>query len=129
MAALVVLAALAASTPAVARTDSSGPVADDAARRKAKKCTRGTVRVKVGRRVTCRPLKQAFPKPRAGDPRKLFAAFVVKKDFSHFRNRRGKRPKSLPKLIRRTGPGAPKVLARAMSLALARLDAMESASA
>jgi hypothetical protein len=124
-----VLAALAASTAAEARPDSSGPVADDAAKRKAKKCKRGTVRVKVGKRVTCRPLRQAFPKPRAGDPRKLFAQFVFKKDFSDFRNRRGKRPKSLPKLIRRTGRGAPKVLARAMSLGLARLDAMEGASA
>jgi hypothetical protein len=124
-----VLAALAGASAAEARYDASGPIADDAAKRKAKKCRKGTVRVKVGRRVTCRPLKQAFPKPRAGDPRKLFAQFVFKKDFSHFRNRRGKRAKSLPKLIRKAGRTAPKVLARAMSLALARVDSMQSASA
>jgi hypothetical protein len=126
---LIVLAALVLSTAAEARYASSGRVADSAAKRKAKKCKKGKVRVKVGKRVTCRPLKQAFPKPRAGDPRKLFAQFVFKKDFSHFRNRRGKRPKSLPKLIRQAGRTAPKVLARAMSLALARIDSMQSASA
>lgn len=129
LAALVVLAALAAAPAADARYDSSGPVADDAAKRKAKKCRKGQVRVKVGKRVTCRPLKQAFPKPRAGDPRKLFAQFIFKKDFSHFRNRRGKRPKSLPKLIKKTGRAGPRVLAQAMTAALARLDTMESASA
>jgi hypothetical protein len=129
MAALVVLAALAAAPAADARHDSSGPVGDDAAKRKAKKCRKGLVRVKVGKRVTCRPLKQAFPKPRAGDPRKLFAQFIFKKDFSHFRNRRGKRPKSLPKLIKKTGRTGPKVLAQAMTEALARLDRMKTASA
>jgi hypothetical protein len=126
---LTVLLALALSTAAEARYDSSSAVSHDAAKRKAKKCKKGQVRVKVGKRVTCRALKQAFPKPRPGDPRKLFAQFVFKKDFSHFRNRRGKRPKSLPKLIRRTGRGAPKVLTRAMSLALKRLDAIRSTSA
>jgi hypothetical protein len=124
-----VIAALVFCTAAEARYDSPGPGVDSAAKRKAKKCRKGKVRVKVGKRVTCRALKQAFPRPRPGDPRKLFAQFVFKKDFSHFRNRRGQRPKSLPKLIRKTGRTGPKVLARALSLALARIDSMKSTSA
>jgi hypothetical protein len=62
--------------------------------------------VKVGKRISCRPLKKVMPKPRAGDPRKLFTQFVLKKDWSKFRNRRGKRPPSLPRLIRKAGRGA-----------------------
>jgi hypothetical protein len=64
-----------------------------------------------------------FPKPRAGDPRKLVTQAVLGRDFSRLRNRRGKRLPSLPKLIRRTGRGADNVLAKALARGLARVDA------
>ena len=129
---LAVLAALAVPASAPAHVGSSSVAVDDAAKRKKakkNKCKRGKVRVKVGRRVSCRPLKRAFPRPKKGDPRKLFTNFVYGKDWSKYRTRRGKRLPSLPKLIRKTGRGAPALLARATARGLARLDAMEGAAA
>ena len=123
------LAALAGPAAAEARYDSAGQVADAAAKRKAKKCRKGQVKVKLGKRILCRPLRKVMPKPRAGDPRKLFTSFVMKKDLSNFRNRRGKRGQSLPKLIRKVGPGAPALLANATARGFRRLDAMASSGA
>ena len=129
---LAVLAALAVpgAAPASAYVGSSSVTADDAAKSKKakKKCRKGMVRVKVGRRVSCQPLRRAFPRPKKGDPRKLFTKFVYEKDWSRYRTRRGERLPSLPKLIRKTGRGAPALLARATSRGLARLDVMEGAA-
>ena len=131
LAVLAVLAALAVPASAPADIGSSSVTVDDAAKRKRakKKCRKGRVRVKVGRRVSCVRLRRAFPRPKKGDPRKLFTKFVYGRDWSEYRARRGKRVPSLPKLIRKTGRGAPALLARATSRGLARLDAMESAGA
>ena len=90
----------------------------------AKKCKKGKVRVKVGKRRRCVALRKAFPKPKAGDPRKLFTQGVLRRDLSRLRNRRGKHIPSLPKLIRKAGPRAPALLTRATSRGLTRLDAM-----
>jgi hypothetical protein len=129
MVVLAVLAALVATAAAPSAADASfGTVPADAAAKK-KRCKKGQVKVKVGKRVSCRPLKKVMPKPRAGDPRKLVTQFVFKKDWSKFRNRRGKRPPSLPRLIRKVGRGAPALLTRATSRGLGRLDAMASDAA
>jgi hypothetical protein len=50
---------------------------------------------------------------------------VLRRDWSKLRTRRGKRLPSLPKLIRRAGPRAPALLAKATKRGLARLDALE----
>jgi hypothetical protein len=126
LALLACVAALVAAAPVAAPSAaeaSFGAVPADSAAKK-KRCKKGQVKVKVGKRVSCRPLKKVMPKPRAGDPRKLFTQFVFKKDWSKFRNRRGKRPPSLPRLIRRAGRGAPALLTKATSRGLGRLDVM-----
>jgi len=115
-----------AALPSAAEASYGAVPADSAAKKK--KCKKGQVKVKVGKRVSCRPLKKVMPKPRAGDPRKLFTQFVLKKDWSKFRNRRGKRPPSLPRLIRKAGRGAPALLTRATSRGLGRLDAMAASA-
>ena len=126
---LAVLAALAvpAAAPLAAQA-SFGTVPVEHAAKPKKKCKKRQVKVKVGKRVSCRPLKQAFPRPKKGDPRKLVTNFVVQKDWSHLRTRRGKRLPSLPRLVRQAGPGASTLLARATSRGLARLDSMAAAS-
>ena len=127
---LACVAGLVAAAPAAAPSGaeaSFGAVPADAAAKK--KCKKGQVKVKVGKRVSCRPLKKVLPKPRAGDPRKLFTQFVFKKDWSKFRNRRGKRPPSLPRLIGKVGRGGPALLTRAVSRGLSRLDAMTNEAA
>jgi hypothetical protein len=93
-----------------------------AAKKKPKKCKKGQVRAKVGKRRTCIALKKAFPKPRAGDVRSLVTQSVVGQDWSHLRTRRGKRLPSLPKLIRKVGPGAPALLTKAIRRGLKRID-------
>ena len=127
---LAVLAALAvpAAAPLAAQASFGTVPVDDAAKPK-KKCKKRHVQVKVGKRVSCRPLKQAFPRPKKGDPRKLVTNFVVQKDWSHLRTRRGKRLPSLPRLVRQAGPGASALLTRATSRGLARLDSMAAAAA
>jgi hypothetical protein len=127
---LAVLAALAfpAAIPSIADAH-FGSVPAQSAKAKKKRCTKTQVRVRVGKRVVCRPFKKAFPKPKAGDPRQLFTKFVFAKDWSRVvRTRRGKRIPSLPKLIRKAGPRAPALLAKVTRLGLARLDAMEAAA-
>ena len=130
---LAVLAALAvpAAAPVAAHASFGKVPADSAAKpkkkAKKKKCKKRQVKVKVGKRVSCRPLKKAFPRPKKGDPRKLVTNVAVQ-DWSEFRSRRGKRLPSLPKLIRKVGPGASKLLARATARGLARLDTMASAA-
>jgi hypothetical protein len=114
--------------PLAAPAPSGGaPAAGAFAAKNKKKCRRGQIKVKVGkRRTACRPFKKAFPKPRPGDARLLVAESLVTNDWSHLRSRRGKRLPSLPKLIRRTGPRARAVLTSAVSRGLARIDALSA---
>lgn len=129
---LAAVAALAvpAAAPLTAQASFGSVLGDTAAKPKKKakkKCKKSQVRVKVGKRVSCRPLKKAFPRPKKGDPRKLVTNVAVQ-DWSKFRSRRGKRLPSLPKLIRKVGPGASKLLATATARGFTRLDAMASAA-
>jgi hypothetical protein len=119
LALLVALAAVPAGTGAA-------PV--NVAPAKAKKCKKGKVKVKVGKRVSCVAARKALPKPKAGDQRLLLAKSAVGTDWSRLRNRRGKRAQSLPKLIRKVGARAPALLSRATSRGLARLDALAARS-
>ena len=124
--ALVVLLALLASVPVTAPAHfGSAPADSSQKRKKAKKCKSGKVRVKVGKRSACRPLKKAFPKPKAGDPRQLVTKSALR-DWSKLRTRRGKRLPSLPKLIRKVGPRAPALLTKAARRGFARLDGLEA---
>jgi len=129
LATALALVALLAALPATATAHVGTAPADSAQKRKKpKKCKRGKIKVKVGKRTTCRPFKKAFPKPKAGDPARLFTKAVLADDWSRLRSRRGKRLPSLPKLIRRSGRGAPALLSRMTSRGFARLDVMEASA-
>jgi hypothetical protein len=105
---LMVGAMLLATPPAPADAGTGTAAADVAAKpRKAKKCKKGKVRVKINGRRLCRPARKALPKPKAGDPRLLMARSVFGRDLSDLRNRRGRKVPSLPKLVRKLGPRAP----------------------
>ncbi len=110
-----------------------GPIdateAQAAPKKKTKRCKQKTVRVRTGKRVACLPAKRVLPKPKAGDPRLLLTRSAFGRDWSQTRNRRGKRAQSLPKLIRKLGPRAPALLARATSRGLARLDGLSASAA
>jgi hypothetical protein len=116
-----------AAAPAGAAT-SLRPDAAPAAKKKPKKCKKRQVRVRLGKRVSCRPAKKVLPKPKAGDVRLMLAQSAVAADWSRLRNRRGKRVPSLPKLIRKLGPRAPGLLAKATKRGIARVDALAASS-
>jgi hypothetical protein len=97
------------------------------------KCKKGQVkeRVKVRKgkaKVRCVKAKKAWPAPKAADMRAAGARFVLGRDFAKVRDRRGRRAKSLPKLLRRISPRAESALAAAAKAGLARMDARASAS-
>jgi hypothetical protein len=122
---LAVLAALAVPTTAPAHFDSSGPSPEAAAKRKGaqKKCRRGQVRYVIGKRRTCRPLRKALPRPKRGDPRLIFARAAIPGKLKGLRDRRGRRPPSIEKAIRRISPRALRVFeGRALPKAIQMLD-------
>jgi hypothetical protein len=120
-----VAAILVAAAPASA---AASPVGNAVAAAK-KKCKKQQVRVKINDRRLCRPPRKALPRPKAGDPRLLLVRSVFGRDWSRFRDRRGTKARSLPKLIRGLGPRAPALLAKATARGIARLDALAAGSA
>src|SRR6185436_18834309 len=91
---------------------------------KKKRCKKGKVRMKTGKRTRCVKLGKAFPKPKAIDVRKSAASFVIGANFSKLRDRNGRRLPSLPKLLRRVDPKAESVLQGALKAGLGRMDAI-----
>jgi hypothetical protein len=121
----LLVAILLLGIPAVPVASPHGDAAP-AAKKKPKKCKKGHVRAKVGKRRTCVALKKAFPKPRAGDVRSLVTKSVAREDWSNLRDRRGRRLPSMPKLVRKVGPDAPALLTKAIGRGLKRLDALDA---
>jgi hypothetical protein len=122
-----VLAALAvsAAAPAAAQASYGSVPADSAAkpRKKAKKCKRGQVRYVIGKKRTCRALKKAFPRPKKGDPRLIFARAAIPGTLKGLRDKKGRRPPSIEKRIRRISPRALKVFEnRALPKAIQMID-------
>jgi len=127
--ALAVLAALAAPSTAPAHVGlTSAAAAGATAAAKKKRCKKGQVRVRSGRRVSCLPARRVLPKPRQGDPRLLLARSAFGRDWSDVRGRHRKRAQSLPKLVRKLGPRAPRLLATATARGLASIDAQAAAA-
>jgi hypothetical protein len=113
-----------ALTPATAPA-SHGP---SAAVAKKKRCKKGKVRMKVGKRTRCVKLGKAFPKPKSIDVRKSAAGFVIGANFSKLRDRHGRRLPSLPKLLRQVDPKAEPALRSAVKYGLGRMDTMAQAA-
>ena len=104
-------------------------VAKHKTKRKAVKCRKNQVPIKLKRRtVGCRSLRAALPAPREGDPRPLLAKTALDDDLAGVRDRRGRRAPSLKKLSRKVGPRAYRTLQRAIPQGLARLDRLAAAS-
>ena len=130
LALVALVGASAFEQPASALPDSTTDPAPSAkkkkkkrAKKKRKRCKKTQVRVRSGKRRTCVAARKVLPKPRAGDPRLLVAKSAYR-DWSKLRNRRGKRAKSLPKLVRKLGPRAKRLLTSATAQGVARLDQM-----
>jgi hypothetical protein len=99
----------------------AGPVGGALAAAK-KKCKKGTVRVVVGKKRSCRPIKKALPRPRKGDPRLIYVRAALGANLKGVRDRKGRRPPSIDKALRRISPKAVKGLARVIPRALQLLD-------
>ena len=138
--AVVLLLALAVPAAPAALAAEPGPPAAAAAKKKPKKKRRKAVRCKAGqvketvkvkrRKATTRCLsaRKACPAPKAIDMRAVGAGYVLGTNFSKVRDRRGRRAKSLPKLLKRVHPRAERALERATKAGLARMDSAAGAS-
>jgi hypothetical protein len=118
---VLALALSLALVPASAAPAASQP---SAAVAKKKRCKKGKVRMKVGKRTRCVKLGKAFPKPKSIDVRKSAGAFVLGANFSKLRDRNGRRLPSLPKLLRQVDPKAESTLQKALKYGLGRIDTM-----
>ena len=92
------------------------------------KCKKGQVKerakVRKGKaRTRCVKAKQAWPAPKAVDVRAAGTRYVLDQNYAKVRDRRGRRAKSLPKLLRKVHPRAETALAAAAKAGLARMDA------
>ena len=72
--------------------------------------------------------KRAWPAPKPIDMRTESTGYVLDANYSKVRDRRGRRAKSLPKLLRRIHPRAERALERATKAGLARMDTRARAS-
>jgi hypothetical protein len=112
-----VLLATVVATPALA--SASGDVAKPAA----KKCKKGTVVVKTGRKKRCIKLRVAPPRPKNADRGQLALDFLLSSKWPALRDRRGRRVPSLAKRLRSAGHGAAPALRRTFTRGLALVAA------
>jgi hypothetical protein len=128
--ALLAAIVCAALVPLIApATAPAGAAPDVTAAAKKKRCKKGQVRVRSGKRVSCVRARRVLPRPKRGDPRLLLARSAFGRDWSHVRSRRGKRAQSLPKLVRKLGPRAPRLLSRVTARGLGVIDKGSAATA
>jgi hypothetical protein len=119
--AAVVLATMAA-TPALASVPAEP--AEAAAK---KKCKKGQVLVKTGRKKRCVKMRVAPPPPKSADRGQLAMDLLLSSKWPTLRDRRGRRVPTLAKRLRSTGHGAAPALRRAMARGLAIVDARRRA--
>ncbi len=119
-AALLATVAATPTTPAFADADA----ADLAAK---KKCRKGTVLVKTGRKKRCVKLRVAPPPPKPADRGQLALDFLLSSKWPALRDRRGRRVPTLAKRLRSTGHGAAPALRQTFAKGLALVDARRRA--
>jgi hypothetical protein len=113
----------AALLAAVAVTPALAPASADAATSAAKKCKKGTVVVKTGRKKRCIKLRVAPPRPKNADRGQLALDFLLSSKWPALRDRRGRRVPSLAKRLRSAGHGAAPALRRTFARGLALVAA------
>src|SRR5690242_2907478 len=116
----VLLLSLGFATAAAPVAYAFGPDAGaEAAQKKKKKkkpvkCKSGQIkeRVKVGKRtrVRCVAAKKAWPAPAPVDMRTESTSYVLGANYAKVRDRRGRKAKSLPRLLKRVHPRAERAL-------------------
>jgi hypothetical protein len=115
-----VLLATVVVTPALAPASASA----DAATSAAKKCKKGTVVVKTGRKKRCVKLRVPPPRPKDADRGQLALDFLLSSKWPALRDRRGRRVPSLAKRLRSVGrratPALRRTFARGLALVAAR---------
>ena len=130
----IMLGLAVAATPVANAAEPSSAV--EAAQKKKKKkpvrCKAGQVkeRLKVGKRtrIRCVAARKAWPAPKPVDMRTESTSYVLGADLSRVRDRRGRKAKSLPKLLKRIHPRAERALKAATRAGLARMDTRARAS-
>lgn len=93
------------------------------AKKKSKKCKKGTVAVTINGRRRCQSLKAALPRPRAADPRLAVATAALSVDLGKVRDRRGRRAVSVAKLL---GPKGMRTAEGALKQSLVTLDRLRA---
>jgi hypothetical protein len=112
------LAAVLAATMAVMPVLVPAPAgAAEAAARK--KCKKGLVLVKTGRKTRCVKLRVVPPPPKQADRGQLALDFLLSSKWPALRDRRGRRVPTLAKRLRSTGHGAAPALRRTFAKGLA----------
>jgi hypothetical protein len=117
-----VLVATMAAMPALASVPAEP--AEAAAK---KKCKKGQVLVKTGRKKRCVKMRVAPPPPKSADRGQLAMDLLLSSNWPTLRDRRGGRVPTLAKRLRSTGHGAAPALRRAMAKGLALVDARRRA--
>lgn len=131
---LLSFAAVPTHVAQAAEPDRSVEAAQQKKKKKKKRvrCKAGQIkeRVKVGKRTRtrCVAVKKAWPAPKPVDMRTESAGYVLGANFAKVRDRRGRKAKSLPKLLKRVHPRAEQALKAAAKAGLARMDARVTAS-
>jgi len=119
----VVLLATVAATPALALASA------DEAKPAAKKCKKGTVVVKTGRKKRCVKLRVAPPRPKDADRGQLALDFLLSSKWPALRDRRGRHVPSLAQRLRSAGHGAAPTLRRTFARGLALVAARRHSAA
>jgi hypothetical protein len=95
----------------------------------AKKCKKGTVRIKTTRKKRCVRLRVAPPRPKSADRGQLALRLLSSSKWPALRDRRGRRVPSLSKRLRKTGHRAAPRLRRAFAKGLALVAKRRRAAA
>jgi hypothetical protein len=126
-ASLLVAALIVAVPAAPAASPVGDPVA--VAKKKPKKCKKGKVAVVVEGKRSCRSLKKAIPRPKKGNSKLIYAQAALDANLRGVRDRRGRKPPSIEKAMRRISPRAAGRLDAVLKRGLALLDRAKAQAA
>lgn len=110
------------AAPFAEAKERAGSAVASATKGKAKKCKGKKVRVKIGKRTRCVPVKKALPQPKAEDPRLAVVREGLTPPIGSVRVPKGKSPVAMEKVYRQFGPKALPAMEKAVGLAIPKLD-------
>jgi len=122
-----VIASLSVLLIVVAADGSGEPFGAEAAKAKAKKCKGKKVRVKIGKRTKCVPVKAALPTPRAVDQRLTVVREGLTPPIGSTPDPKDKLPVPMEKVYRQFGPKALPAMEKVVGVAIPKLDKLGAA--